>query len=131
VLTDREAEAVTESGLATAGTISISRRRSSRNRWCGLRHGREGSELLNGAQADAIGFAERAADGSSFGHAHLGSEDQERHVGGIGVAVADVAFRDTGAVNRRFENPAVGSGIAKILLHCCSNPGASAALRYS
>ena len=49
-----------------------------------------GWKLLDGAESDAVGFAEGAVDSTGFGHPHLSVvEDQGRDVAGVGVAVAD------------------------------------------
>ena len=49
------------------------------------------AKFLDRTESDAVGLAEGAVDGASFGDTHLGAVDQGRDVGGIGVAVADEA----------------------------------------
>src|ERR1022692_1761816 len=46
------------------------------------------SHLLNRADADAIRLAQSTIDGSGFGDPHLGTANQQRNIGRIGIAVA-------------------------------------------
>jgi len=47
-------------------------------------------KLFERATGDAVGLAQGAIDGASFGHAHLGVvEDQRRDIAGMSVAIAD------------------------------------------
>ena len=71
-------------------------------------------QLLDGAEADAIGFSECAVDRSGFGNAHLGATDERRDVGGIGVAESHESLRSLRRIDRRFENPTAGDGIARV-----------------
>jgi len=89
VLTDQQAQLVTQSRLSVAGAIqSVMAIRLQRNRR-GLRWSRKRPELFDTAEADSVGFSESAIDGSCFGDAHLGTANQGRNVRGIGVAVAN------------------------------------------
>jgi len=55
----------------------------------GLRRSRKRPELFDTAEANPVGFAESAIDGSCFGDAHLGTANQRRNIRWIGVAVAN------------------------------------------
>ena len=46
-------------------------------------------DLLDRADADAVGLAQGTIDGSGFGHPHFGAADERGNVRGIGVTVAD------------------------------------------
>jgi hypothetical protein len=88
---------------------------------------RKRPEFFDAAQANPVGFAEGSIHGARLGNAHLGATDQGRHVGRVGVAVADKAFRMRALVNCRFENPAFDRYITKVLFDSCSDPGAAVA----
>jgi hypothetical protein len=61
--------------------------------WAGRIGSRSPAEFLDRTEPDAIGFAEGAIDGTSLGDSHLGTVDQGRDVGRIGISVADEAPR--------------------------------------
>jgi hypothetical protein len=49
-------------------------------------------KLFERAKGDAVGLAQGAIDGASFGHAHLGViKDERRDIAGMSVAVTDKA----------------------------------------
>ena len=73
----------------------------------------EGPDFLDRADADAVGFAQGAVDGSGFRHAHFGAVDKERDIGRIGVAVADKAGGALGRVDRCLQDKPTRRGIAK------------------
>jgi hypothetical protein len=58
----------------------------------GRRRLREGTNLLDGADADSVGFPQSSVDSSSFGNAHFRTMDKEGNIGRIGIAVADEAY---------------------------------------
>ena len=62
------------------------------------------SDLLDRADADAVGFAQGAVDGPSLGHAHFGAMDQKGNIGRIGIAVADEAGGFLRRVDRCLED---------------------------
>ena len=93
VLADQLAEAVADLGAAVVSVLAIDRLRREllrlprrRNRF-GKR-----ADLLDRADADAVGLAQGPVDRPGLGHPHLGAMDQGRHIGGIGIAVADEAL---------------------------------------
>src|ERR1039458_4763591 len=49
----------------------------------------EGPDLLNRTDADAVGFAESAVDGTRLGDSHLSALDEVRDIGGIGITVTN------------------------------------------
>ena len=101
VLADDLAETVPDLG-ATAIPVSIrvlGRKLLSRNRSC--------PDLLDRADADAVGLAEGAIDRSSFGYAHLGTADERGDVGRIGVTVADKAGGALRGIGRCLEDETI------------------------
>jgi hypothetical protein len=65
-----------------------------------------GWKFFEGAEGNAVGLAQGAVDGASFGHAHLGVvEDEGGDVAGMGVAVADEATAFGRLVDGGFEDP--------------------------
>ena len=96
VLADQQAKLVAEPlGLPFEPLEPFSRlnhwnceNRSNCSKMSALR-GREPTEFLDRAEADAVGFAESAIDGPGFGDAHFGAADKRRDVGRIGIAIAD------------------------------------------
>jgi hypothetical protein len=127
VLTDQEAKPIAKTGLANSGAVPGSRVGSGSIR--GLDEGTAGAELFDRAQTDAVGLAQGAIDGSSLGDAHLGTADQGRDVRGIGVSIADEAFRVRTLVDSCFKHPAASRWIRQCLLDCRSNSKTSAAFR--
>jgi hypothetical protein len=93
MLTNEQAEAIPEARLAVLVAV-ISVRGNFALIGCDRVIGsRSPAEFLDRAEPDAIGFAEGAVDGASFGDSHLGTVDQGRDVGRIGISVADEAPR--------------------------------------
>jgi len=74
----------------------------------------EGTDFLDGADADSVGFAQGAVDRASFGDTHFGTLDNEGHIGGICVTVADEAATSFRLVDRSFERPPLRLWIAKV-----------------
>jgi hypothetical protein len=64
------------------------------------------SQLFDGTESDSVGLAQGAIDGPCLRDTHFGPADQRRNVRGIGISVADKAFRAWRFVNGRLENPA-------------------------
>jgi len=52
--------------------------------------GRSPAKFLDRAEPDAVGLAEGAVNGASFGNAHLGAVDKGRDVGGVGVVPDEI-----------------------------------------
>jgi len=50
---------------------------------------RKRSDLLDRADADAVGLPQGSVDSSSFGDAHFGAADEGGDIGRVGVAVSD------------------------------------------
>ena len=115
VLADQKAELIAEPRLAVA--ISVGgmpvRRRGNRG---GSRRTRERTQLLDRAKADPVGLAQGAVDGASFGDAQLGAMHHGRNVGGIGIAVADKALRESTLINHRFEDPPTRCEVGELVL---------------
>src|SRR5271170_1343118 len=91
----------------------------------------ERSELFDTAEPDSVSFSEGPVNGSRFGNTHLGAANHGGCVGGVGIAVADEAFRATGRVHSSLKNPSTGDGIALSLLQYRTNSEASSARSYS
>jgi hypothetical protein len=65
-------------------------------------------KLFERAKGDAVGLAQGAIDGASFGHAHLGVvEDQRRDIAGMSVAVTDKATAFRCFKDGSFEDPKI------------------------
>src|SRR5579863_3665096 len=63
-------------------------------------------KLFNGAEGDAIGFAQGSIHCAGFGHPHLGVvEDQGRDVTGMGVAISHEAAALGRFIDRSLEDP--------------------------
>src|SRR5208283_3841918 len=82
---------------------------------------RERSELFDTTEPDSVSFSEGPVNGSRFGDTHLGSTDEGRSVGRIGVAVTDEAPRVGPLINDSSKYPAIGSGIREPFLQGCPN----------
>ena len=65
------------------------------------------SNLLDRADADAVGLTQSAIDGTRLGYAHLGAADQRGNVGWIGVAVADKTGGALRGIDRCFEDETI------------------------
>ena len=89
MLTNELAKAVANFGAAVVA-VSICRLGREFLRLAGgLRRFGEGTDFLDGADADAVGLAQSAVDSACFGDAHFGTVDKEGDVGRVGVAVTD------------------------------------------
>ena len=105
MLADQLAEAVADLGAAVVSVFTVDRLGRDLLRVARRRSGfTKRPDLLDRADADAVGLAQGAVDRPGFGHAHLGAVDQGRHVGWIGIAVTHKARR-LGFVNRSSEDP--------------------------
>src|SRR5689334_18872305 len=97
------AEAVTDSGPTVITVRGL--------RLALLRHVRgmcrfgKGSDLIDRADANAIGFPQRTVHRSSFRHPHFCAVHERRNIGRIGIAVADESLTSTGPVDGRCERP--------------------------
>ncbi len=78
---------------------------------------REGADLLDRTEADAVGLAKGAVDGAGLGDAHLGAVDQGGNVGGIRVSIANEALGARGPVNGGAEHPAARSKVTEFADH--------------
>ena len=93
MLADELAEAVADFGAAVVSVLAIDRLGRELLRLPGgrSRFGKR-ADFLDRADADAVGLAQGPVDRPGLGHPHLGAVDQGRHIGRIGIAVADEAF---------------------------------------
>jgi hypothetical protein len=91
VLADELAEAVADRAT-TVVPVAICRLGQLLGLWTRIGLTSEGTDLLDRADADAVGLAEGAVDGTGFGHAHLGAVNEWRDIGGIRVAIPDESF---------------------------------------
>jgi hypothetical protein len=73
----------------------------------------EGTDLLDRADADAVGLAEGAIDCPGLGHAHLGPADERGDIGRVGVAVSDETPAGFGFVHRGCKRPALSRGVTE------------------
>jgi hypothetical protein len=65
-----------------------------------------GGKLFERAKGDAVGLAQGAIDGASFGHAHLGVvQDERRDIAGMSVAVTDKATAFRCLIDGSFKHP--------------------------
>jgi hypothetical protein len=107
------AQAVADGATALAVTIGgLGELLGLRSR---LRLPSEGTDLLDGADADSVGLPQRAIDSPSFGYTHFGAVDQWRDVGRIGVTIAHESLRMFCLVYRSPESPATCGRIAEVL----------------
>jgi len=109
VLADQQAETVAEAGLTIAVTVISGGDGIVLFGSDGLRRARRPTEFLDRTEADAIGLAEGAVDGTGLGDAHLGAANQGRNIGGVGVSVTDETFRAEGLIDGRLEDPAANA----------------------
>ena len=106
VLADQLAEAVADFGTAVVSVFPIDRPGRELLRLPGGRSGfGKRADLLDRANADAVGLAQGPIDRPSLGHPHLGAVDQGRHIGGIRIAVADKSFTYARLENLSSEHP--------------------------
>lgn len=75
-------------------------------------------DFFDRADADSIGFPQRAIDGSGFGHAHFGAVYERGNIRRIRVAVAHeiLGFRFE---NGCFEDPKAFSGVGNAFRQFC------------
>ncbi len=104
VLPNEEAELVAESRRAGMMTVAA---RAIELYPIRQRFGRllRPAELLNRAEADAVGFSQGPVDGPGFSNSHFGAADEWRDIGGIGIAVADKRSLTFWLKDTRFEDP--------------------------
>ena len=72
----------------------------------GCRRLRQGADLLDGVDADSVGFPQGAVDSASLGNAHFGTVDEECNIGGIGIDVTNeglALWRRIRRINGRFK----------------------------
>ena len=86
VLADDLAKTVADLG-ATAVPVSIRVLGRKLFNWI-----RKRPDFLDRANADPVGLAQGAIDGSRLGHTHLGATDERGDIGRVGVAVAHEAL---------------------------------------
>jgi hypothetical protein len=99
ILADELAESVAYG--TTAVPVGRLRRQLLRLRRClALSFGR--ADLLDLADADAVGLAQSAVDGACFGHAHFCALDKKRDIGRVGISVPNKAGGALGGINCRF-----------------------------
>jgi hypothetical protein len=79
----------------------------------GLRRFSEGTDFLDRANADSVGFPQRSVDSASFSNTHFGPVDKEGHIGGIGVAISNKAFARPRSIDSGLERPALYRRIAE------------------
>src|SRR5579872_588484 len=79
-------------------------------RWLG-----EGPHLFDRTDADTVGLAQSAVDGSCLRDAHLSAMHKERNIGRIGVTISDETATGFGLVDRSLECPALCRWVAERL----------------
>src|SRR5437763_11108066 len=79
------------------------------------------ANFLDRANADRIGFAQGAIDGTCFGDAHLGSTYQWRDIARRCIAEAAESAAFVGPEYGRFKHPARFVGLTKLLHHLHAN----------
>ena len=87
---------------------------------------RNRSDFLDRADADAVGLAQGAVDGTSLGHPHLGAADERGNVGGIGVAIPNETCGLVRRENSCPKCPASACWIAEIADHLNLNANTAA-----
>jgi len=134
VLADQQAEAISEAGLAISGSaisiVSIGWARSLSLRLDALGP-RSPAELLHGAEADTVGFAESAIDGTSLGDTQFGAMDERGDIRRIRIPITNKPSRHGGFVDDSFEHPSVCSGFAQSGLNACADSKAVSTQRYT
>jgi hypothetical protein len=83
-----------------------------------LRRIGEGSDFLNGADADPVGLAQGSINGTCLRDPHFGTVDKDRDVGRIGIAVSYEVLRFR-LCDGCFEYPAALFGIGNALCQFC------------
>jgi len=81
----------------------------------GVRRLGQGTDLLDGADADSVSLPQSSVDGASFSDAHFCAVDEKRNIGGIRIAITDKAPTGSGFVNSSSECPAICGCIAEFL----------------
>ena len=91
---DQLAKAVADLGAAVVSVVPIDRLGRELLRLPGGRGSRSGkrADLLDRADADAVGLAQGPVDLPGLRHPHFGAVDQGGDIGGIGIAIADEAI---------------------------------------
>jgi hypothetical protein len=82
--------------------------------WSGRVRSGDPAEFLDRTEPDAIGFAERAVDGSRLGHTHFGATDEGGDIRRIGVSKPHKSLRSRRRVDRCLENPTAYDRITKL-----------------
>jgi hypothetical protein len=131
VLTNQQAQLITQSRLALARAVRSSMTIRMRRGCGGLLRSRERSELFDTAESDSVSFSESAIDGSRLGHAHFGASDEGRRVGGIGVSITDESLRMRRLENCCAEDPAAHERVGLSLLQNSPDSKASRSKSYS
>ena len=103
MLTNNLAEVITDRPSAVVSVGRLWRKFLRLRRGC--RPLREGTDLFDGADTDAVSFPQSSVDSASFGDAHFGTVDEERDIGGIGIAVTDKTFALRRLVHGGLEHP--------------------------
>jgi len=112
MLANQLAKAITDCAT-TVVPVAISGLRQLLGVWTRIGLTSEGTDLLDRADADAVGLAEGAIDCPGLGHAHLGAADERGDVRRVGVAIADEAFARFRSVDRGLKCPALCRRLAE------------------
>ena len=95
VLADEQAESIAKQRLAITREIPVVFRVLLKSRHDGVldfdRSG-ETAYFFDRAEANAVGLAECAVDGSGLGDSHLGAADKRGDIGRVGVTIAGESF---------------------------------------
>src|SRR5579872_2088700 len=89
----------------------------------------EGTDLLDRADPDAVGFAQSAVHGASLSHPHLGTMDQRRDIGRISVTKPDETAAGSRFVDGGLEGPALRSRVTEVGHRSNVNAGTAIATR--
>jgi hypothetical protein len=131
VLTNQQAELVTQSRLAVAGAVcSTMTVRMRPGRDGHLRSG-ERTEFFDTAKSDSVGLSKSSVDGPRLGNTHFGATNEGRRVGGIGITVTDEPLRAAGLENYCAEDPAASQRVGLSLLQDGPDPETSRSKSYS
>jgi len=114
VLADQQAETVAEAMLSVMVTVISGRDGIVLFGSDQLCRARGPAKFFDRTEANAVGLAESAVDGTGFSDAHFGAADQGGDVGRIGIAIADEAARLGRLVYNCSENPPVGSCVTQL-----------------
>ncbi len=86
------------------------------------------AKLFDRAETNAIGFSKCSVNGAGFGYPQLGTANNGRDIGGIGITEADEAFRTAGLEHRSFKNPTIAGWVAEGREQLCPNALTAASL---